>query len=161
MIDASAALFPLASAIASPPPVAEANLRAPAAEQPQGSAERGGGANAIRYFRFNLKYDAVDQQLYFVFKNPITGAVIDEAPSERSVRSAVANRSSSLTETVATPTGGQSAASSDGSSAPATGARVGAPPVQGAPGAPSAPGASSGAASGGEIGRGSAIDSRI
>ena len=158
MIEASAALSTLAAAIAAPPPAAEANLRAPAADQPQKSAERAGGANPIRYFRFNLKYDAVDQQLYFVFKNPVTGAVIDEAPSERSVRSPIANRQSALVDTASAPTGSQSAAASDGSSAPSSGGRVGAPPVQGAP---AAPGASSGASSGGEVGRGSAVDSRI
>lgn len=154
MIETSAALSNLASAVAPPPPAAEANLRAPTADQPQGATGRNSGVNAIRYFRFNLKYDAVDQQLYFVFKNPVTGAVIDEAPSERSVRAQIANRQSSLSVAASTPTSGQSAGASEGSSTPSTGARVGAPV---APGAPAAPGASSG----GEVGRGSAVDSRI
>jgi len=161
MIEASAALSTLASAIAPPPPAAEANLRAPAADQPQGSTERKTGANAIRYFRFNLKYDAVDQQLYFVFKNPVTGAVVEEAPSVRSVRSQITTRASALNESSSTPTSGQSTGAADGTSASSSATKFGATSTQGAPGAPSAPGSPAGSSSGSEVSRGSAVDSRI
>ena len=153
MIEASAALTTLASAVAPPSPTSEATLRAPSADQPKSAADRSGGSNSIRYFRFNLRYDAVDQQLYFVFKNPVTGAVVDEAPSERSVRSSIVNRSSVVSERPSAPSGGQTAASSDGASSPPASPKSGAPATSGAPGAPGA--------SSGELGRGSAVDSRI
>jgi hypothetical protein len=151
MIEPSAALTTIASAVAPPPAASEANLRAPTAEQPQGSSGRSTGVSSIRYFRFNLRYDAVDQQLYFVFKNPVTGAVVGEAPSERSVRSTVANRPSASGEFAATPRAGQPAPA-EGAAPASSGSKLGAPGAQAAPAAP---------ASGGEAGRGSAVDSRI
>ena len=169
MIESSVALSTLASAIAPPPPIAETVARATTPDQASSSAERSTGSFATRYFRFNLRYDPLDQQLYYVFKNPISGDVVDESPSVRSVRSPGSLRSPQITEQVVSA-GAQSsgsgpastgAAVSAGASAASSGPKSAAPAAPGASAAPSAPGASSGASSGGEQGRGSAIDSRI
>ncbi len=156
MIEASAAISTLASAIAPPPPIVEAQVRAPVADQPTVSAERAAPLTSLRYFRFNLKYDAADKRLYVVFKNPVSGDVVEQLPN--SSRGAVSSR-----PTQTTTERSDQPAPSTGGSAPTT--KSAAPPAPGPSAAPSAPGAGAAAAAassgGSEVSRGSAVDSRI
>lgn len=154
---ASVAVSTIASPIAPPPPPVEVQVRPTVADQPTVASEGSRSGAVLRYFRFNLKYDAANQQLYVIFKNPVSGAIIDQTPRN----SSPVTQTASLASVSATSTPAPRAGAGSGESTP--------PPVVAGPkvstastaGPPGAPGEASSSSSGSDVSRGSAVDSRI
>ena len=154
---ASVAVSTIAAPIAPPPPPVEVQVRPTVADQPTVAPEGARSGAVLRYFRFNLKYDAANQQLYVIFKNPVSGAITDQTPRN----SSPVTQTVSLASVSATSIPSPRASTGSGESAPApvvAGPKFSAPSTAGAPGAPGEGGSSSG---GSEVSRGSAVDSRI
>jgi hypothetical protein len=154
---ASVAVSTIAAPIAPPPPPAEVQVRPTVADQPTAASEGARSGAVLRYFRFNLKYDAANQQLYVIFKNPVSGAITDQTPRN----SSPVTQTVSLASVSATSAPAPRASAGSGESTPTpvvAGPKFSAPSTAGAPGAP---GEGSSSGGGSEVSRGSAVDSRI